>query len=93
MIKAKKFIRDYTNGCSNELCAVEDKFGKKVISFHEWLTPEQALAAVEIAVEETIDNVCDYLRDNIDKDLTIYNNCTWCKRDDFIQKLKEAMTK
>ena len=51
MNKAEKFIRDYTKNCSNELCAVEDRFGKKVISYHEWLTPDQARRAVEIASE------------------------------------------
>ncbi len=54
MSKAEKFIQDCTRGCSNELCAVEDRFGKKVISYHEWLTPDQALKAVEIAREEMI---------------------------------------
>lgn len=62
MDKARQFIKDYTRGCSNELCAVEDKYGKKVISYHEWLTPEQALAAVEIAKEELIDKACEWLK-------------------------------
>lgn len=48
----EEFIRDCTRGCSNELGAVEDRFGKRVISYHEWLTPDQALRAVEIAREE-----------------------------------------
>lgn len=52
MSKAEKFIQDYTMNCSNELCAVEDRFGKKVISYHDWLTPDQARRAVEIAREE-----------------------------------------
>ena len=56
-MKAEQFIKDCTRGCSNELCAVEDRYGKKVISYHEWLTPEQALAAVEIAKEELIDTI------------------------------------
>ena len=55
MSKAEKFIQDCTRGCSNELCAVEDRFGKKVISYHEWLTPDQALKAVEIAKEELLE--------------------------------------
>ena len=59
--KAEKFIKDYTNGCSNELGAVEDRFGKKVISYHEWLTPEQALAAVEIAREEMMEDITIFL--------------------------------
>lgn len=57
MSKAEKFIQDYTRNCSNELCAVEDRFGKKVISYHEWLTPDQARSAVEIAREETLQDV------------------------------------
>ena len=57
MSRAEKFIEDYTMNCSNELCAVEDRFGKKVISYHEWLTPDQARRAVEIAKEELIDKV------------------------------------
>ena len=61
MSKARQFIKDYTRGCSNELCAVEDIHGKKVISYHEWLTPEQAHAAVEIEREELIDKACEWL--------------------------------
>lgn len=64
MSKARQFIKDYTRGCSNELGAVEYKDGKKVISYHEWLTPEQALAAVEIAREELIDKACEWLLKN-----------------------------
>ena len=57
MSKAEKFIEDYTRGCSNELCSVEDKYGKKVISYNEWLTPDQARRAVEIAREEELEYV------------------------------------
>ena len=71
MSKAKQFIEDYTRSCSNELCAVEDRFGKKVISYHEWLTPEQALRAVEIEREELIDTGCKWLNAHI-LDYTIY---------------------
>ena len=39
---AEQFIKDYTNHCSNELTDG---------GFHEWLTPEQALRAVELARE------------------------------------------
>ena len=45
---AEQFIKDYTRTGSNELIAVEDIHGKKVISYREWLTPEQALRAVEL---------------------------------------------
>ena len=40
---AEEYIKAYTRGCSNELT-----YG----GYHEWLTPENALAAVELAREE-----------------------------------------
>lgn len=56
MGKAEKFISDCTRTCSNELIAVESRAGKEVISYNEWLTPEQARKAVEIAMEEVIND-------------------------------------
>ena len=63
-MKAEQFIKDYTKRCSNVLCAVEDKYSKKVISYHEWLTPDQALSAVAIEKEEVIEEVLKWLRNN-----------------------------
>ena len=67
-MKAEQFIKDYTRCCSNELCAVEDKYGKKVISYHEWLTPDQAIRAVEIAREEMIEKAQDWIADTFKYD-------------------------
>ena len=61
MSKAEKFIQNCTRKDSNELCAVEDRFGKKVISYHEWLTPDQTKKAVEIAREEMMEDVTVFL--------------------------------
>ena len=63
-MKAEKLIKDYTKHCSNVLCAVEDKYGKKVISYRDWLTPDQALSAVAIEREEVIEKVCQYIREH-----------------------------
>lgn len=49
---AVEYIKKYTKRCSNELVSVEDRYGKKVISYREWLTPENAIAAVNIARQE-----------------------------------------
>ena len=46
-MKAEEYIKAYTRGCSNELV-----YG----GYHEWLTPENALAAVELAREEIMLN-------------------------------------
>lgn len=69
MSKVEQFIKDYTMSCSNELCAVEDRNGKKVVSYHDWLTPDQALNAVEISREEIMDRACKWLKENME-------NCT-----------------
>lgn len=60
MDKVEQFIQDCTRKCSNELCSVEDRYGKTVISYREWLTPDQALMAAEIAKEETIEKACSF---------------------------------
>ena len=59
---AEEYIKAYTRGCSNELVHG---------GYHEWLTPENALAAVELAREEIYkklfrismsSNTMDYVR-------------------------------
>jgi hypothetical protein len=63
MSKAEKFIRDCTRNCSNELIAVESRAGKEVVSYHEWLTPDQARKAVEIARKEILLEVAEWIKD------------------------------
>ena len=65
MSKAEKFISDCTRNCSNELIAVESRAGKEVVSYHEWLTPDQARKAVEIAREETYNKIWNWLAKHI----------------------------
>jgi hypothetical protein len=93
MSKVRQFIKDCTRGCSNELCAVEDRYGKKVISYHEWLTPEQALAAVEIAKEEVIDKACKWLEENKEHPfIECEDPClSGYLTDKFIEDFKKAM--
>ena len=74
---AEQFIKEYTNNCSNELCAVEDRYGKKVLSYREWLAPEQALRAVEIAKDAFIEKAEDWVKNRaelfvIQTQLTMY---------------------
>ena len=38
--KTKQFIKIHTNRYSNELGSVESKYGKRVISYREWIDPE-----------------------------------------------------
>ena len=55
MSKAEKFIQDCTRNCSNEI----DQLGADIAAFSEyypWITPDQAMIAVEIAREEVIND-------------------------------------
>ena len=61
MSKAEKFIQDYTRNCSNELDSFQTKTGAWVDTYHEWLTPDDARKAVEIAREEMIAEVCEWI--------------------------------
>ena len=62
MSRAEKFISDCTRNCSNELDSFQTKTGAWVDTYHEWLTPDQARKAVEIAREETIEKACHVIR-------------------------------
>ena len=61
MSKAEKYISDCTRNCSNELIALESRAGKEVVSYNEWLTPDQARKAVEIARKEVIEQTVEWL--------------------------------
>lgn len=69
--KVEKYISDCTRNCSNELCSVEDRYGKTIISYHEWLTPDQALRAAEIAKKETIEKACEWLENNLSQEVSV----------------------
>ena len=86
MSEAEKFISDCTRNCSNELIAVESRAGKEVVSYHDWLTPDQALRAVEIAREEIYEwliNHNDYIIAN--------GSITRFDMEKCIKDLKQAM--
>ena len=78
MSKASDYIKTNTRKCSNEimprLC-------------EPWLTPDNALRAVEIAREEVIEKACDYLR----KNLCNYFDSTRDEYDGFIDGFRKAM--
>lgn len=84
MSKAEKFIQDCTRNCSNELIAVESRAGKEVVSYHEWLTPDQARKAVEVARKE----IYKWLEDN----LALYDACNcFLEKCRLLKDLKKAM--
>ena len=81
MSKAEKFISEHTKNCSNF-----DSYAQWPIP---WLTPDQARKAVEIAREEMIEKVCEFLENDL---------CCYIKAQDFAiehqrleNDLKQAM--
>jgi hypothetical protein len=85
MSKAEKFIKNYTRNCSNQYNFPEyfENGIKRLKEYQPWLTPDQALKAVEIAMEEIYEwlrvNLCDYF----DAPREDYDMC--------INDLKQAM--
>lgn len=65
MSKAEKFIQEYTRNCSNEYLGEgkSDGHGETISkkNFTPWLTPDQARKAVEIAREEIMEKVVEFL--------------------------------
>jgi hypothetical protein len=91
MSRAEKFIQNFTRNCSNELVAVESCAGKEVVSYHKWLTPEQARKAVEIAKKETIEKACEYLNLHCNEVKTEDNGIAGWIDNEFIDNFRKAM--
>ena len=65
MSKAEKFIEDYTRNCSNQSKWGVETPNKSIIYVQPWLTPDDARRAVEIAREEVIEKVCEFLENDL----------------------------
>ena len=83
MSKAEKFIKGCTRNCSNELDSFQTKTGAWVDTYHEWLTPDDARSAVEIAREEMIEKAIKWVEYN--------NENGGCKFDGWVENIKQAM--
>lgn len=44
-----------------------------------------------VPIDAFIDKACEYMRNHIDRQLTIYHEQTWKKRDEFIEDFKKTM--
>lgn len=82
-MKAEQFIKDYTRGCSNEVRGWDN--GELILHYQEWLTPDQALRAVEIAKEEMIIKAATWFANRYQANGS-YLNAT--DTEDFIKEMK-----
>lgn len=84
MSRAEKFIQDYTSNCYNYNSYAQDPI--------PWLTPDQALRAVEIAREEMLNEICEWIDVNYVHYLDISAKGTLTANiRQFIGDLKQAM--
>lgn len=72
MKEVEKFIQDYTRNCSNEIGYCYNKTRNHNHVFYPWLTPDHARKVAEIAREETIKEVCEWIEKNV-------YSYTWCE--------------
>ena len=91
MTRVEQYIKDYTRGCSNELSAVHFNDGRMIIEYHEWLTPENAMAAAEIAREEVIEKACTWLDDFLECSPLFEYHVSEDKRKDLLKELRMYM--
>lgn len=75
MSKASDYIRDYTKRCSNATVGWKD--GESEILYHPWLTPENALAAVEIERQEVIERAKSFFEDNLTEEECKFGISEW----------------
>ena len=82
MSKAEKFIQLNTKKYSNETRVTIGRHN--YLEIQPWLTPKQALTAVDIAREELV----EWLEENLDKYIYITGKFARCK---MFEDLKKAM--
>lgn len=95
MSKAEKFISEHTRNCSNAV-AYSGMIEGSEFRHHEWLTPDQARRAVEIAMEEMIEKAQDWIADTFKYDGAEDfnggdNDVMSMLLDDFTEYIKRAM--
>jgi hypothetical protein len=88
MSKAEKFISDCTRNCSNEIIVPTQDGNTYTKGYNHWLAPDQARRAVEIAREETLQEVKSKLLDMLNT--SIDNKHFFEQLDDYIDELETS---
>lgn len=61
MEKVEQYIKEHTRNCSNRWYSCRLFPSENIGSYVQWLTPDDARKVTEIAREETIKVVCEWL--------------------------------
>lgn len=87
MSKAEKFIEEHTSNRINAIQCYDGDCNPQVI-YKPWITPVQAKKAVEIAREEMIEKVCNFITEKLFfKDNMLYTNI----KSKIVEDIKHAM--
>lgn len=65
MEKVEQYIQEHTRNCSNEIGYCHNKTRNHNHVFYSWLTPFHAENAAHIAREETVKEVCEWIKKNV----------------------------
>ncbi len=67
MEKVEQYIQEHTRDCNNQYDLPEyfENGIKRLKEYKPWLTPEHARKVAQIAREETIKEVCEWIEENI----------------------------
>ena len=72
---AVEYIKNYTKGCSNAI--VGHNQGESDELYAPWLSPDNALAAVEIAKEEFIEKAREFFEENLTEEECKFGCSEW----------------
>lgn len=64
MEKVEQYIKEYTRNCNNEIIIPTQDGCSYTKGYTSWLTPDHARKVAEIAREETIKEVCEWIKYN-----------------------------
>ena len=88
-MNAKEYIETHIQTCNNQILGDDCLYGGYDAP---WLTPEQALRAVEIEREELIDKACKWLEENLAKEtLVIVSGVGTINFENVISKFRKIM--
>lgn len=91
MEKVEQYIKEHTRNCSNEIIIPTQDGCSYTKGYTSWLTPNQARRVAEIAREETIKEVCEWLRTNMVQYMEYCRRGTGESVEEFIEDLKKHL--
>ena len=90
MEKVEQYIKEHTRNCSNEIIIPTQDGCSYTKGYTSWLTPDHARSVAQIAMEETIKEVCEWLYNHNDY-ICSTNNIISYDMDKLIADLKKYL--